>query len=203
MKKILYVLNIFILIILIRNYPFKDGDDELIDGIQTISKTNFEVDNNSIFTFTNDGFKCYLPNEPTIQELNTHEMNGKHYFAIDSINYFVYSINITFNDAGSIADEYGNNETYLTNYFDTYLNNAPLLIDPRIIKLSPIRFKSKYTGIEYQIISNEIKSPSYQYGVIFIKDDNIFKIGINFWSKSKHLAEEKYKQLTATFDFLS
>lgn len=206
MKKILYfivvVTIVFFSIFLLRSWQIESAYNELIAEINTVKKHDFEVDNSSVFTFRSDGFKCFLPNEPTIQELNTSLISGKHFFALDSINYFLYSINITYNDAGINIDDYGDNETFLTTYFDRYLKETRFLVDPNILTHSNIKFKSKYSGIEYQIISDELNSPIYQYGVFFIKDEHIFKIAINFPGKSRHLAYEKYEQLIASFNFL-
>jgi len=206
MKNALYFIFVlaivFVSILLFRNCENENNFDDLIDGITTVNQQGFIVDSNSVFTFTNDGLKCFLPNKPIIQELNTGLVNGKHIFSLDSTDLFLYSINITYNGAGVNVEEYGDNETFLTTYFDTYLKNAPLLVNPKIITLSNINFKSKYDGMEYQIISDEFDAPLYQYGVFFIKNEHLFKVAINFPRKSKHLAKEKYNQLITTFNFL-
>jgi hypothetical protein len=198
MKNVIYFIFVlafvFITILLFRNCEN--------ENVTTVNQQDFIVDSNSIFTFTNDGFKCFLPNKPTIQELSSGLVNGKHIFAFDSTDFFLYSINITYNSAGENITEYGDNETFLTTYFDTYLKTAPLLVNPRIITISNINFKSKYDGMEYQIISDEFDAPLYQYGIFFIKNKHIFKVAINFPRRSKHLAKRKYNPLISSFNFL-
>lgn len=174
--------------------------NQIQDEINTIDKYHYEVNNNSIFTFFDDGFKCYLPNKPTIQESNTQNYSGKHFFALDSIDYFLYSINIHFD--GAINNNYRDTETFLKKYFSTYLNNTPLLVNPKILDISSKIFQSKFQSIEYQFISNEIKAPMLQYGILLIKDDDIYKLSLNFPQKSMFLTEKKYKQLISSFIFI-
>ena len=98
MKNVIYFVFVlavvFISILLFRNRENENAFDDLIDEITTVNQQDFIIDSNSIFTFINDGFKCFLPNKPTIQELNTGLVNGKHIFALDSTDFFLYSINI-------------------------------------------------------------------------------------------------------------
>lgn len=206
MKNALYI-TIIVITLIISLFYFerlnKTDYEYQTSIVRTFNDYNFDINSDSTYNFYADDFTCFFPIIPIIQELNTETVDGRHFFALDSSKYLLYSINVVYRDDGFKIEDYDDNETFLTTYIDQYLKNAKFMIDPKLIHLSKKQFKSKYDGMEFKAITNVKDTPLYQQGVFFIKGEHLFKLAINYPLKSKQIAENKYSQFISSFNFIS